>query len=260
MPSRRKCCGPCSASSENRRRPSRRTSPNSTKTSSSETCRTWVVPYLGQLVGVRRAAPRAGEETEDLDRARDRHRQLHPRREVAHAVEHARRKGTVSVLEDLADTVAALPARAVEFWSLVHQLLPARGSSPSNARSDVLGRMPDLRNKDELDRINGPFDEVGHLVDPRRLRSVRARGDATTCLTWGVFVWRLVLMPLAQVDAYCQGPYPPANPLITLYRVNPLGISGPMFVRPVREEQRTDVAQEWNVPAPPSKRSPEGSG
>ncbi|MDQ0767294.1 hypothetical protein QF031_000043 [Pseudarthrobacter defluvii] len=71
-----------------------------------ETCQDWVVPYLGDLVGYRRL-PVPGEDgasgAEDL-------RLLIPRRAVADTLRLRRRKGTRSVLDDVAASVAGWPA------------------------------------------------------------------------------------------------------------------------------------------------------
>src|SRR5215468_7388579 len=76
-----------------------------------ETCQDWVVPYIGDLVGYtpqfdigEPAAVRNG-------RAMARERLLIPRREVADTVRLRRRKGTLAVLEELAEAVGGWPGR-----------------------------------------------------------------------------------------------------------------------------------------------------
>src|SRR5258707_9772136 len=74
-----------------------------------ETCQDWVVPYIGDLIGY---AP--GSETgEPVDvkngRALARERAVIPRAEVANTVRFRRRKGTIAVLEDLAEAAANWP-------------------------------------------------------------------------------------------------------------------------------------------------------
>src|SRR3954452_3786513 len=66
-----------------------------------ETCAEWVAPYIGDLVGYRTlygVAPRISS----------------PRAEVAHTIGFRRRKGTASMLEQLARDVTGWNARAVE--------------------------------------------------------------------------------------------------------------------------------------------------
>src|SRR5262245_15731476 len=80
-----------------------------------ETAQDWVVPYIADLVGYSpvvalgdgQAAPSTGA------------RILAPRREVAGTIGYRRRRGTLSVLEDLAQAVARWPARAVEMFRLL---------------------------------------------------------------------------------------------------------------------------------------------
>jgi len=81
-----------------------------------ETCEDWVVPYLGELVGYAPVAD-AGLQTEPLsEEAALRNRFLAPRREVAETVALRRRRGTLAVLELLANDGAGWPARAVELF------------------------------------------------------------------------------------------------------------------------------------------------
>ena len=71
-----------------------------------ETCEEWVVPYIGDLLGVPGLHP--------LDVAG-----LSLRSYVANTLRYRRRKGTASVLEQLAHDVTGWPAHAVEFFRLL---------------------------------------------------------------------------------------------------------------------------------------------
>ena len=67
---------------------------------------TWVAPYIGDLVGYRTlhgVVPQVAS----------------PRADVANTIRYRRRKGTVSVLEQLAADVTGWPAHAVEFFELL---------------------------------------------------------------------------------------------------------------------------------------------
>src|SRR5262250_3144808 len=71
-----------------------------------ETCADWVVPYIGDLIGYRRlhgVTSTVGS----------------PRAEVANTIAYRRRKGTVSVVEQLVLDVTGWKARAVEFFQLL---------------------------------------------------------------------------------------------------------------------------------------------
>ncbi len=67
-----------------------------------ETCAEWIVPYIGDLVGV------GG--LHDLKEAASR------RAQVANTVAYRRRKGTAAILEGLARDATGWPAHAVEFF------------------------------------------------------------------------------------------------------------------------------------------------
>ncbi len=67
-----------------------------------ETCQDWVVPYIGDLIGYRvvhEAGEPGGVTTPE---GRLRNKILIPRRDVANTILHRRRKGTLSLLEQLA--------------------------------------------------------------------------------------------------------------------------------------------------------------
>ncbi len=81
-----------------------------------ETADDWAVPYIGDLVGYRPVAdggvPPDGTSC-DISPV------LVPRREIANLIRYRRRKGTLALLELLANDVAGWPARAVEFFKLL---------------------------------------------------------------------------------------------------------------------------------------------
>ena len=68
-----------------------------------ETCANWVVPYIGDLIGYRTLNGVAPEVAS-------------PRAEVAHTIAYRRRKGTITMLEQLARDVTDWNATAVEFF------------------------------------------------------------------------------------------------------------------------------------------------
>src|ERR1700742_2128110 len=69
-----------------------------------ETCDEWVVPYIGDLLGIRPIRP--------IDSAG-----VSTRAYVANTLAYRRRKGTAFVLEQLARDTTGWPARAVEFFA-----------------------------------------------------------------------------------------------------------------------------------------------
>lgn len=164
-----------------------------------ETCRDWVVPYIGDLVGYTPLYDTGGtvslQDTQDTP-APAGERILIARREVANTVRMRRRKGTLAVLEELSLAVAGRPARAVELYRLL--------SFTQNI--DYLhldrGRTVDLRDGDALENLGSPFEETAHTVD---IRSINARHfpERYNIPDIGVFVWRLKTYSVTQAPAYC---------------------------------------------------------
>ena len=170
-----------------------------------ETCADWVVPYIGALVGYTPVS--TGPATSTTRRTQARERITMPRREVANTIRFRRRKGTLSVLEDLAEAVAGWPARAVEFYRLL-----AVTQNIDYLRMDR-GRLAELRNVDALDSLGGAFDELARNVDVRRTTSTRTQGTANIPEV-GVFVWRLGAYSVTMAPAY---PYDEESPSSYLF-------------------------------------------
>src|SRR5579863_2348579 len=84
-----------------------------------ETCQPWVVPYIGALIGYTPVEDAAQLGNVKTQRDITRERILISRREVANTIRSRRRKGSISLLGDLAAGVAGWPALAVEFYRLL---------------------------------------------------------------------------------------------------------------------------------------------
>src|SRR4029453_4143470 len=117
-----------------------------------ETCEDWVVPYIADLVGYQ-AVHTAGEPG-DVRTAQGaaRTKILIPRREVANTIRYRRRKGTLALLEVLANYIAGWPARAVEFYKLLGW------TQALNYLHMERGRTVDLRPSSPLELLGSPFD------------------------------------------------------------------------------------------------------
>ena len=122
--------------------------------------RAWVAPYIGDLVGYRTlhgVVPQVAS----------------PRADVANTIRYRRRKGTVSVLEQLARDVTGWPAHAVEFFELLattQYMNHIRPQAPATA---------DLRSAARLELAGafqaGAFDGFAHTArDAAHLDSLRA--------------------------------------------------------------------------------------
>jgi len=192
-----------------------------------ETCEDWAVPYIGELVGYRPIGP--GNGSARLARFRS------PRAEVANIISYRRRKGTLALLELLANN-SGWPARAVEFYKLL-----AWTQHLAHLRL-MRGRTVDLRDGDALERLNGPFDTLAHGIDVRRLGSNRT-GGRYNVPSVGAFVWQLKAYsisraPALRVDAVGTNSF--------CFSV--LGNDTPLYVRAEREEDPNRIAGELNLP------------
>jgi hypothetical protein len=183
-----------------------------------ETCQDWVVPYIGTLIGYTPVSMPTQNSTGV--RALARERITVPRREVANTIRFRRRKGTLAVLEDLAEAVAGWPAKAVEFYRLL-----AWTQNIDYLHMDR-GRTVDVRDGDALHAIDTAFDELAHLVDVRRVDSARTQGRMNIPEV-GVFVWRLGAYTVTQAPAYN---YEEQSPNCFLFSA--LGNDVPLFVNP----------------------------
>jgi len=158
-----------------------------------ETCRPWVIPYIGDLVSnnLLHDASRIAPSTTAEDLFRDlTGSDLRPdmavrvRADVAKTIYYRRRKGTLPMLEELARDVTGWAAHAVEFFRLLEWT-----QNLNHLRFEAEACM-DLRCLEKVDRLDGAFDIWSHTVDVRD--SARAEG-------WhnipniGFFLWRGVL-------------------------------------------------------------------
>jgi hypothetical protein len=210
-----------------------------------ETCQNWVTPYLGDLVGYRVLPGSAEALSGNTEAALHLLTAIAGRQDVANTVANRRRKGTLALLQELAEDVADWPARAVEFRTLlgVTQVVRLHGRDRrADRRRLTRGRTVDLRDVDALDRVDGPFDSLAHTVDVRRINSARRPGRYNIPEV-GVFVWRLKAYLVTHAPAHCN------DHARTHFTFSVLGNSAPLIAKPVEEPSPTHIADESNVPA-----------
>jgi hypothetical protein len=203
-----------------------------------ETCEDWVVPYIADLVGYRQIHE-AGEPGDvQTEQGRGRNNIIISRREVANTIRYRRRKGTLALLELLANDVAGWPARAVEFYRLLGW------TQPLNCQRLERGRTVNLRQNDALDLIDGPFDRLAHTVDVRRVSSGQTQGRYNIPSV-GLFVWRLQTYSVTQTPAYCveaSGSH--------CFTFSVLGNDAQLFLETEPEPDPSHIADEFNLPVP----------
>lgn len=190
-----------------------------------ETCAEWVVPYLGDLLGVRSLLP-IDDPSFTL------------RGHVAHALGYRRGKGTRFVLEQLARDLTGCPAVAVEFFARL----------VTTQHVNHIRRAPaataDLRDGYSLQFVGSPFERVAHTADVRHIDIGRGRYNIPNI---GLFLWRLRSQPLQgvsarQVDA-------------ARFTIDPLGLSRAVFTVPDTLEAASATVTVENVPLPLTRRT-----
>lgn len=208
-----------------------------------ETAQDWVVPYIGDLIGYRQVHEAGEPGTAQTAQVAARNKILIPRREVANTLRYRRRKGTLALLELLAQDVSGWPSRAVEFFKLLGWM------QNINHHRLERGRTVDVRDGDALDLLGGPFDRLAHTADVRRVNSNRAHG-LHNIPSVGLFVWRLKTYSVTRTPAFCLesvGPH--------CFTFSVLGHNTPLFTKPEAEPEPTHIAEELNLPAPIRRRA-----
>lgn len=189
-----------------------------------ETCDEWVVHYIGDLLRIPRlhSGGIAG---------------FSLRAYVANVLAYRRRKGTASVLEQMARDVSGWPARVVEFqqrmvWNQ-HVNNPRLGNSASI----------NLRDSSSLQLLAGPFETANYSAEIRSVQCQRGRYNINNI---GIFLWRLQSYALRGVEArHLDGAY---------FSFDSLGHEIPLYNRPQSETEISHLAEEINVPTPLRRR------
>lgn len=188
-----------------------------------ETCQPWVVPYIGELVGVH---PGPDVTTPGFT----------TRSQVANVIALRRRKGTADVVEELTVAITGWPARAVEMYSSL-----AASQHLNHLRSQTI--TVSLRSARSLELIDTAADPFMHRTDARWIRSGRGRHHPGNL---AVFVWPQVDLLLVRVDA---APVDPAR-----HRFHPLGIDTTLLTNRTGGSVIGLAATTSEVPWPISRR------
>lgn len=207
-----------------------------------ESCDDWVIPYIAQLLDTRLVY--------GLD-ARGQ------RLDVANTIDYRRRKGTLGLLEQLANDITGWDAKVVEFFRRLartrHLLDPAIGPA-AGPGTDIgllqqaeglkgtlsgtgIGGFADLRNARAARLSHGAFDEFFHTAD---LRAGLGGTGWYTIPHLGVFLWRLNVYNVQNVT-----PVPLRN-CPGWYCLDPTGRDIPLFA-PKRSKAQFGAA--WVSPA-----------
>ena len=189
-----------------------------------ETCAEWVVPYIGDLVGARGIAAITGA-------------RYSQRAEVANTIRFRRRKGTASMLEELARSVTQWDAAVVEYF-----LLLATTQSMLHVRPDNLS-FASIRNRHNEDR-NTPFDRTAHNADVRNISGGSGRYNIPN-----------VGIHLFPIQSYSVTDGEPFEVDALRYTFDPLGRNIPLYNERVAETTIEHLATPANVPLPIRRRN-----
>lgn len=184
-----------------------------------ETCAPWVVPYLGDLLGVRGLSEIPGG--------------LDLRARVADALGLRARKGTLRALEHAASESAGLPVLAVEYGRKLVHAQSMRLTHPG------MGAAVDLRDRPGLARIGQAYERAERGVEVRRIDTAGGRWNLGNV---GLHVWPLRPWPISNHQL---------NPVVAgrrIFRFHPLGCDAPLFDR---APARPDIDQPMRESALP---------
>ena len=206
-----------------------------------ETCEAWVVPYIGDLLGVRglssvgrlSSVGGLGGHVGALPTSND---TFSPRAYVANTLAYRRRKGTAAVLEQLARDLTGWPARAVEFFARL-----ATTQHVNHVRLDAPATL-DVRSAYRMQLVGTPFETAMHTAEVRHIDVGRGRYNVPHV---GLFLWRaqsylLIDATARRIDA-------------TRFTFDPLGLTRALFNVPETETALTHLAEPFNVPMPLSR-------
>ena len=188
-----------------------------------ETCAEWAVSYIGNLVGTRGLIPIPDSS-------------FSQRGEVANTIGYRRRKGTASIIEQLARDVTGWNANVVEYFQLLATTQYMNHLRPANLS------FTGLKNWELLEYVNSPFDKTARTID---VRSIEKRRGKNNIQNVGVFLWRL--------NSYSLTKSPACKIDDRRYTFNALGLNGPLYNLPVTEDEITQLAVPLNVPMPISR-------
>jgi hypothetical protein len=208
-----------------------------------ETCEDWVVPYIADLIGYRAVNEAGNPSAVSASQARQLNRILIPRRDVADTIRNRRRKGALSLLENLAADVAGWPTRVVEFYKLLGWTQHLNHGRP------LQGRTADLRDGNALDVLGSAFDPLAHTADVRRIASHHSPGRYNIPSV-GAFVWRLKSYSVSKTSAHGLDELGPH-----VYTFSPIGHNLQLYNRPQAETESTHIAEELNLPVPIRRRA-----
>lgn len=210
-----------------------------------ETCDDWVIPYIADLVATR-IVPNLDPPAQRLD--------------VAKTIYYRRRKGTVAVLEQIANNITGWDAKVVEFFRRLgrtrHNLDPAVGlpdpQNPSISQLQIaqglvgsltrspIGGSARLSHAYGATKAQTAFDEFFHTAD---FRQGVGQVGWQNIPHLGVFLWRLRSFLVGPVNPVC------VSGCEGWMTFDPTGRNVPLFALASRDQSFYDSAWKSAVEA-----------
>lgn len=190
-----------------------------------ETCAPWLVPFIGDLVGLDRIAR--------SPKARFTWRPL-----VAKMIARRRFKGTVTCLEHTASDATGWSSFARWQAETIGWTQDVRATKPG------FGGFLDLRDALALERLQTPFDDSSHTVDVRSEPGSRPLGDGCRFhpLWVSAWLWRIESRPIWRGAARRVGE--------GCYTFDPFGQDVPLYVQPQARPGERQAAREIDLQLP----------
>ena len=190
-----------------------------------ETCEEWLVPYIGEALGVRGLRDIAAAD-------------FSLRGYVADTLALRRRKGTAAATEQVARDVTVYPARAVELFAKTAITTHVNHVRGLRAYPAQLGTVH-LRDPGPLEHIDGAFDPFAHTPDVRPIREGIVRHNLPNL---GIFLFRLRIQEISESTAR------PISGETGWYRLDPRGLELGVFNLPRGEKTITALAEPEHIP------------
>ena len=187
-----------------------------------ETASQWALPYIGELIGLRGVAKSGLTDG------------LAPRAEIANTIAYRRRKGTASVLEQLARDATGQPAAAVEYFQRIvttQHLNHLRMMRPA---------FVSLRNPLALEFTGTPFEATARTVEVRRIAPAGGKWNIPNI---GIYLWRLHAAARTRVPLIPAGVAGGRH-----FYMDPIIMDVQLCANPLTESGIEHLAEPVNVP------------
>lgn len=199
-----------------------------------ETCSEWAIPYIGELIEYQ---PLHQVTTDTFNR----------RAEVANTINYRRRKGTVSMLEQMAQDVTGWYAHVVEFSQLV-----AATQHMNHLKMDNL--LSDIRDANSLEKLKMPFEVMTHTVDVRSVTNGAGRYNISNI---GLFLWHIKPHSLTKSPVFMlenDEKDEEDGIFVRCCMFHPLGIDTQLFINPKSSDKSTSPEKLLNYPGPITRK------